>query len=197
MISSTSGFFVPPTCGRSGRSQYFVHAIGVAFQALRVSVTEGTRLTILIALEWWWSIAGYSRSLETAISGMMTHGCFDSHHTSTSGEIDAFSSRVPDLTMTISRRPVGIEMIGEPQFPQKCRSTCTVPDGSSPGSPYIFMSPLTVKLSAAVTRLTENAPPLWRWQWSQWQTAVLMTSPVIEYVTWPQRQRPVIDMLWW
>ena len=35
--------------------------------------------------------------------------------------------------MTISRRPVGIEMIGEPQFPQKCRSTCTVPTGHRRG----------------------------------------------------------------
>ena len=44
-MAGTSGFFVPPTVGRSGCSQNRVTAIGVMPHASSVSVAEGTRLT--------------------------------------------------------------------------------------------------------------------------------------------------------
>lgn len=39
---------------------------------------------------------------------------------------------------------------------------------------------------------TENALPLWRWQCSQWQTAVAMGSPANSKVTDPHKQCPVV-----
>jgi hypothetical protein len=39
---------------------------------------------------------------------------------------------------------------------------------------------------------TENVVPAWRWQFSQWQTAVIKGSARLEYFTAPHRHEPLI-----
>jgi hypothetical protein len=43
--------------------------------------------------------------------------------------------------------------------------------------------------------LDENTLPLWRWQWVQWQTAVMAGSAFNSYRTAPHRQPPLRSVI--
>jgi hypothetical protein len=64
------------------------------------------------------------------------------------------------------------ETIGEPQFLQKRRLTALPLSPRSTNVPRL-LSPSNVTDPAGMPTMIDIAVPLWRWQLSQWQTAVI------------------------
>ena len=130
-----------------------------------------------------------SRSRDIGMSGSETHGWRSTHHTSTPGFTIDLSLRSPALIATIPSRFMSSEITGDPHVGQKRRSTYTS-SLFSPRSWYVRSSPLIVSWELCAMTLTENAPPLCRWQCSQWHTAVANGSPASSKVTDPHKQCP-------
>jgi hypothetical protein len=105
------------------------------------------------------------------------------------GSSHDLSSSVPALSMQSSGADSISDTIGEPQLLQNWRRTLLPLSPWSRYSLRVFSSSILNEFLVTPT-IIEKAVPLWRWQFSQWQTPVIIGSLSKEYLTAPHKQPP-------